>query len=539
MAGPLTAAPAGGSEPSWCGTRPGGSAEALARHAHAAQAARRAGPVPTDRLAEGLAILEDRGDLIAPANPFDLEGAALRFVPTADEGYEVVRTGRVLDPPGDPVAVGDGRARAVELPFAFPFFGVRHGRVFLHADGHLTLERPDPEGGDHGLARFLGGPPRIAALFAPLEPWRGGEVTAEIGAHRAVFQWRGVPGAGQVNRNTFAIALLPDGEVELIYGRVESRRSIAGLAPGGGSAFTRLDLGQGGRAPARTAPVERFGETDEADLVSIVRRLLGAHGDGFDQVVVYTARTLNPLPGTLAFQVNVRNAVRGIGLEVLDEGASWGSRERLASVVYMDAVDLYLEADGLEILSHEVGHRFLARLRLRGAGGEDGALLGSGGVHWSFFLDSDASVMEGNDIAERGGGRFETVDFARRFSPLDQYAMGLRAPEEVPPFFYVSGADDFRPPRPYRSSSPPEAGVRFTGTRREVHISDVIAALGPRVPQADRAPRVLRQAWVLVADALAPASRARVEALARVRRRLEAFYRQATDGRGLLETSLP
>ena len=65
--------------------------------------------------------------------------------------------------------------------------------------------------------------------------------------------------------------------------------------------------------------------------------------------------------------------------------------------------------------------------------------------------------MEGNDIADRGGGRFETVDFARGYQPLDQYAMGLRAPAEVPPFFYVEGADDFRPNRAFKSSSAPES----------------------------------------------------------------------------------
>ena len=46
-------------------------------------------------------------------------------------------------------------------------------------------------------------------------------------------------------------------------------------------------------------------------------------------------------------------------------------------------------------------------------------------AHWSFFMDSDASVMEGNDIEDLGGGSFRTVDAVRRYSRLDQYAMGL------------------------------------------------------------------------------------------------------------------
>ena len=53
------------------------------------------------------------------------------------------------------------------------------------------------------------------------------------------------------------------------------------------------------------------------------------------------------------------------------------------------------------------------------------ALLGRDLAHWSFFFDSDASVMEGNDIEDLGGGSFRTVAAVQRYSLLDQYAMGL------------------------------------------------------------------------------------------------------------------
>jgi len=159
-------------------------------------------------------------------------------------------------------------------------------------------------------------------------------------------------------------------------------------------------------------------------------------------------------------------------------------------------------------------------------------------VHWSFFLDSQASVLEGNSIRDLGGGRFETVDFTRRYSLLDQYAMGLRGPDEVPPFFYVEAADDFRPNRGYKAGSTPEAGVSFTGLRRDVRIDQVIAALGPRVPPAGQAPTLWHQAYVLVSDAGAVATDARRAAVARIRAHFEPYYRAATDGRGEVVTTL-
>src|SRR5262249_30792258 len=230
-------------------------------------------------------------------------------------------------------------------------------------------------------------------------------------------------------------------------------------------------------------------------------RFYAGHPDAFQQVIVYTTRPLNPLPGTLAFEINVKNAVSGIGLDLSDDSAGWGSAGALESVVYMDSIDQYLATDGFEFLGHEVGHRWGARLRFREAfGASSAALLGRALVHWSFFFDTQASVLEGNSIRDLGGGRFETVDFTRGYSPLDQYAMGRRAPSEVPPFYFVESPDDFHPNRGYKAASTPEAGVSFTGLRHDVNIDQVIAALGIRLPPAGVAPTLWRQAYVLVSD---------------------------------------
>ena len=283
--------------------------------------------------------------------------------------------------------------------------------------------------------------------------------------------------------------------------------------------------------------MERFAATERLDLVAAVRRFLAGREDDFHQVVVYTTRPLNPVPGTLAFEINVRNDVDGHRPRDHGPRAGLGQRGQLESVVYMDSVDTYEAVDGFEFLAHEVGHRWLARLRFATPdGAARGGLLGRGDVHWSFFAHTDASVMEGNAIADRGNGRFETVDFARRFSALDQYAMGLRAAAEVPPFFVVDAADDFRPNRPFKSYSAPEAGVSFSGVRRDVRIEDVVRAMGPRTPATG--PAEFRQAFVLVADGDAAATEARLRAMARIRTRFEAYFRAATDGRGTAVTRL-
>jgi hypothetical protein len=316
---------------------------------------------------------------------------------------------------------------------------------------------------------------------------------------------------------------------------MQTREGIVGIAPGRPGEVTALDWSAVGPAPPPGALLERFSESEHLDLVAATRRFLSGRPDVFQQVILYTTRPLNPVPGTLAFEVNVKNDVQGIGLEAMDQSAAWGSAGALESVVYMDSADTYADVDGFEFLAHEVGHRWLARMSIDGGAGRT-TLLGRGGVHWSFFLETDASVMEGNAIADRGNGRFETVDIARRFSPLDQYAMGLRAPAEVPPFFYVDVPDDFRPNRPFKASSAPEAGVSFTGVRRDVRIEDVVRAMGPRVPAT--AHPIFRQAFVLVADDSAPATEARLRAVARIRSRFGPYFTAATDGRGVAISTL-
>lgn len=523
-----------------CGSEPVGSVAPLVLQRYwVSRGSLAAVSASRSRDQDGVAILEDQGDLVAARNLFDLEGRTVRFMPNASGGYDTLVGAGSPGPAGAPVDLQAGAFKELELPFAFPFFGSRQNRVFIHADGHLTLgEAEDPASG-WSLGRFLTGPPRVAALFADLDPSRGGSVSARMSAEAAVFLWQDVPGGGQINRNSFQVTLLPSGEIDLAYGEVGSRNAIVGLSPGRSFEFSAADFSSGQPRGAAGAVVERFSEREDLDLVSTLRRFYRDHSDAYDQVVVYTSRPLNPNPGSLAFEINVRNEASGIGLPVFDTARDWGSAGRLESLVFMDSVDPYLELDGFEVLAHEAGHRWLANARIRAPTGSPyGVLQGSGG-HWSFFLDTDASVMGGNDIVERSPGRFETVDIARRYSPLDQYLMGLRLPDEVPPFFYVEGADDFRPNRPYKPSSGSEPGVTFTGVRREVRIEDVVAAMGLRAPDATRAPHVFRQAYVLVADAKAPVTPARLAAVARIRTGFEGYFREATDGRGVVITTLP
>ena len=244
-----------------------------------------------------------------------------------------------------------------------------------------------------------------------------------------------------------------------------------------------------------------------------------------------------------AFETTVKNSIAGIGLERTDFSGALGSGGALQSLINMDRISKYPDAPALKIvgeisalgiLAHETGHRWLARLRFRDADRSiSDALLGRQRAHWSFFLDSDGSVMEGNEISDLGGGTFRTASTTEKYSRLDQYAMGLVTAADVPRWFYVDA-----PITHFGRDAPAIVGTTLTGTRRDVLIEDVIDALGPRVPSAEESPRVHRQAFVFVRRPSATLDSRDLARLARIREEFGPFFSRATENRMTVRTTL-
>jgi len=233
-------------------------------------------------------------------------------------------------------------------------------------------------------------------------------------------------------------------------------------------------------------------------------------------------------------------------MPVLDNSREFAGAGSLQSVCNMDALAKYPddpfkkflgENSTVSVMGQEIGHRWLASLMFRDhIGRQSPALLGRDRAHWSFFFDSDASVLDGNDIVNLGGGSFRTAAAVQRYSLLDQYAMGLVDQTQVPAFFYVENPTYVSPPR--AATSNPEVGVTFSGTRRSVTIDDVIAVHGQRAPSAAESPRVYRQAFIYVVSAGGTVDPAAIEKLDRIRVAWDQFFSAATDSRMRAETRL-
>ncbi|MBL8299821.1 MAG: Ig-like domain repeat protein [Rhodanobacteraceae bacterium] len=272
----------------------------------------------------------------------------------------------------------------------------------------------------------------------------------------------------------------------------------------------------------------------DAPRMAVAQRFYATHADQYDFLVTFT--TFEFETGTaLAFYTALRNDVRGIGTPLLDFGQHYGSAARLQGYIDMAATSRYAFVPGetryrdvQTTLAHEIMHRWGARVSYRTPAGETSrALIGREGSHWSYFLDTDASLMYGADWSRRSDGRYESVAVRQRFSPLDLYLAGFAAASEVPAMNLITGGDG-------NALDLPRLGAVSGGTGETVAIDQIIAAEGPRIPAAAQAPKDFRAALILIkrpGETVPPATLAALEG---VRIRLQQFFNQATDGRASL-----
>ena len=522
----------------------------------AKQAARLALPASVARDIGNIAILEDAGGVVERRNPFSLAGQMIRFTKdsstyrfgTSAGGYDasLAQAGARLE------GLGDDDTRNFTLPFAFPFYGTTYDRIFINSDGNLTFGAGDTATSDRSLGRLTAGAPRIAAFFEDLDPSAAGEVRVTSQPGLLAVSWVSVPEYSATlggPRNTFQIILYPDGRIDLNYDAINSRSAVAGIAPGsvqGETAVVSFNSTPSGSYTGAVA--ERFSNQEEIDTVFAAQKFFETHDDVYDYLVFYNNLGISSAPGAVAFESSVRSDRLGIGDTLVDNGREYGSPRRLQAIMNMGQLTQYprdpngiVPARGstrdtpLTVLGHEAGHLWLAFASVRDAGNPAARpLLGRQTAHWAFNFNSEASLLEGNRIQDNGPNaspRFRTIATVEGYAPLDQYLMGFRAPDEVPPTFVVTGSAFGLP-------SAPQAGISFNGDRRDVTVEEIIAAEGRRTPDHTISQRRFRFAFILVTAAGQEPTADQLSQLEGYRSAFPAFFERASGGRGAAESTL-
>lgn len=550
--------------PQSCGTHLARTEEELFLHGrHAARDPRvalRSTARRANRDLGEIAILEDAGGVVGRRNAFTLNNRTLLFRPqdAVATRYRVIGGDDSFDAAANQngfliAGLADDDSRAYTLPFSFPFYGQRYTQVWINSDGNLTFTGPDPTVTDRSLGRLLAGLPRIAPLFTDLNPpqARGG-ISVLPASNRLVITWSEVPvfsSFGASALQTFQVRLYPDGRIEFAYRGASAPDSVVGISPGGlRGPSAIIPLYDGSTQEFTGAIAERFSSSNEIDLVTAAQRFYETHEDAYDYLIFYNALGIPASSSAVAFQVTVRSATAGIGDKFVNAGADFGSGRRLQAVLNMGPLTQY-PADPnapvparfptgdtpLSLLAHEFGHLFLAFTSIRDPNNPAARpMLGRGGVHWAFAYNSDASFLEGNRIADQGVNavpRFVTTAAVEKYSAMDQYLMGFRAPEEVPGSFVVLNATVAS------ASRAPQVGVNFNGMRREVNASEIVALEGRRAPDHTVAQRTFRVAFVLIvptASTVAASDLAQVESY---RTSFPGYFAAATENRAAVETT--
>jgi hypothetical protein len=509
-----------------------------------------------------IVVLQADPEVLILSNEFDLHNRTVRFRPVSKGRYAYTLELSSFDgQASQTVELGDDASHELVFKnFQFPFGRKTYDRCYVNSNGSITFETPDsdPPAMD-AISQSL---PRIAGFFTDLNPENAGTILIHQTSERVLISWLRVPEFFNQNQfdfgqNTFQIVLYRTGVIDIVFTEeFTAAQGFVGLIPGFDTIPIRFVDFSTLKATGRQLHsfVENFHDYVSIDLPDLMKSLYVTQPDRFDFVSLFSNFDLTPVPGAQAFALNVRNNVEGIGdpsdrnKPIFNDNEKYGSSGRLQNITFLGNLHQYpLDPSGqlpegdvslLDILAHEVGHRWLSYIKVSRDGNDSDVILGRDKSHWSFFLDSQGSFLEGNQILPRGANSFETGNPYQRYSDLDLYLMGLKRPEEVRDTFYVDGPTNFTPDFPFSPEAGPESNVKFKGNPIPVTIEDIIAVNGPRRPSARGAQTNFRHLFVLITKSDKPATPEEIAYLETVRSLWAEYFNTATGGVATIDTVL-
>lgn len=287
--------------------------------------------------------------------------------------------------------------------------------------------------------------------------------------------------------------------------------------------------------------------------VFVLDRLMAAFTtfapDSFDLVNFFGASSFADTMFASASEYLVRNHVAGLGMGAdLNRNAAIGiATSRLKSIQLLNDVRRFgptptanvprfnVDFTGVELLGSEVVHMTGCYIRVSQSVGAD--ILGRLNAHWSYFLSSEASVMEGCRWADNGDGTFTTIEVLNDISELDEYLLGLRPAAGVAPMFVLQNANPS--PGALGDATFPYPGFTTTADRVDFTIADVVAQNGARNPDAAASPHHFTMAFALVVPQGTSAPPGDLAFLEQFRADWETFFAAETEGLGSMSTTIP
>lgn len=268
-------------------------------------------------------------------------------------------------------------------------------------------------------------------------------------------------------------------------------------------------------------------------------------------IFVYLFTSFNTNVGAFFYSPEA-NDVRGIGSQRIDtngfsprEGFVFMNYWRFFETAFQGAPQSVIDAQRRSVFNQEAGHRWASFTTAGTGGGGAGAdvMLGRDDGHWSYFLNTGGSPMEGNAWRDNLNGTFTTITGFENwhYSDLDLYLMGLIPASEVGDWFVIANPDTNGQRDVFGQlitrSSPPQIvqPVTVDGTRVNMSIEDIQAQHGQRDPAAGASPTEWKVVFVMLAGQGSPMSAAEKQQFATLVDDYALGFKQGTRNLGTLD----
>ena len=221
--------------------------------------------------------------------------------------------------------------------------------------------------------------------------------------------------------------------------------------------------------------------------------------DKYDVVYIFTEFPFDTA-GANAFAIPLMNDVEGIGRIQFDNRAAFFSQKLqtsidMASVSSWDFNPTDVNYDTLlGTMMHEFMHRYGIYVKYIDENGQiSDRLLGRDSIHWSYFLNSDASVMYGSLWQQTDVNNFKTTNIRQGLSKLDLYLAGFASKESITGMFVINNAN-----MGVNTDLPPPISTEIMGEKEIILIDDIIAHEGPRIPDYTTAQHQFNVKFILL-----------------------------------------
>jgi len=283
-----------------------------------------------------------------------------------------------------------------------------------------------------------------------------------------------------------------------------------------------------------------LGALDPSEVYQRVQPQFALSDYDYDAIAIYQSFYTDIIFFAGAYATRGNAQVSGIAPD-----ATFAGSARAPTLLHLNQLTYNYNAatkTASKVILHEFGHRWLYFFSIR-ENGQNSRVLNPLGAHPAAYVDTrsvfriyddnESSVMGGAFFSEEPDTRYKARALNHGYSWTDLYLMGLAAPEEVQPWFYLNATAPALPGAYW-----PQDGIIVSGEKRTVNLNQILAVHGARKPSVATSQKHFRVAFVLVTEPGKDATEAEVAKMNEWRALFARNFAIATGGRGAVETTV-